>query len=193
MRRGMTLLELLILLAIVLAIIFVALPTLRPIEVGSKESFARERLRFIYEKERGYFLRNGTFDAFSVLAGDENGGPFLDRRFTGEDHRERGIIFTGPTGPTEDLMLEAKLPDGTRITLDDKGRFKTHKPEPVPDEPTPLLSPEQVIPMIGGEADDAPGPAGRADGAPGEGPPSVEKPGDETAPPVDEPEEPPAE
>jgi len=184
MRRGMTLLELLILLAIVLAIIFVALPTLRPIEVGSKESFARERLRFIYEKERGYFLRNGTFDAFSVLAGDENGGPFLDRRFTGEDHRERGIIFTGPTGPTEDLMLEAKLPNGTRITLDDKGRFKTHKPEPVPDEPTPLLSPEQVIPMIGGEADDAPGPAGRPDGAPGEGPPSVEKPGDETAPPV---------
>lgn len=174
-HRGMTLLELLILLAIVLAIIFVALPTLRPVEVGSKESFARERLRFIYEKERGYYLRNGTYDAFSVLASGENGGPYLDRRFTGDDHRERGIIFTGPTGPTEDLLLEAKLPDGTRITLNDKGRFRTQKPEPVPDEPTPLLSPEQVLPEFGGDADDAPRQQG--------GPPSVEKPGDETAPP----------
>jgi len=181
----MTLLELLILLAIVLAIIFVALPTLRPIEVGSKESFARERLRFIYEKERAYFLRNGTYDAFSVLASGENGGPYLDRRFTGEDYRERGIIFTGPTEPTEDLMLEAKLPDGTRITLDGKGRFRVHKPEPVPEEPTPLLSPEQMLPQFGGDAGDAPRPAG--------GPPPVEKPGDEAAPPEDEPEEPPAE
>lgn len=192
MQRGMTLLELLILLAILLAIIFVALPTLRPIEVGSKESFARERLRFIYEKERGYFLRNGTYDAFSVLASDENGGPYLDRRFIGEDHRERGIIFTGPTGPTEDLMLEAKLPDGTRITLDEKGRFRTHKPEPVPEEPTPLLSPEQVLPEFGGEGD-APRPTGRPDGAPGDSPPPVERPGEETAPPETEPEEPPAE
>lgn len=175
----MTLLELLILLAIILAIIFVALPTLKPVEVGSKESFARERLRFIYEKERGYFLRNGTYDAFSVLAGDENGGPFLDRRFIGEDHRDRGIIFTGPTGPTEDLMLEAKLPDGTRITLNDKGRFKTHKPEPKPEEPGHMLRPEQVLPEIGGDADEVQRPAGR--------PPSVEKPGDEAAPPEEKP------
>jgi len=184
-QHGMTLLELLILLTIVLAVIFVALPTLRPVEVGSKESFARERLRFIYEKERGYYLRNGTYDAFSVLASGENGGPYLDRRFIGEDHRDRGIIFTGPTEPTEDLLLEAKLPDGTRITLNDKGRFKTHKPEPMPDEPAPLLSPEQVLPEIGGDADGAQRPAGS--------PPSVEKPGDETAPPENEPEAPPAE
>ena len=181
----MTLLELLILLTIVLAVIFVALPTLRPVEVGSKESFARERLRFIYEKERAYYLRNGTYDAFSVLASGENGGPYLDRRFTGEDHRDRGIIFTGPTGPTEDLLLEAKLPDGTRITLNDKGSFKTHKPEPKPEEPGHMLSPEQVLPELGGDAGDAPHPAGR--------PPSVEKPGDEAAPPPDETDEPPAE
>lgn len=189
----MTLLELLILLAIVLAIIFVALPTLKPVEVGSKESFARERLRFIYEKERGYFLRNGTYDRFSVLASGENGGPYLDRRFIGEDHRDRGIVFTGPTEPTEDLLLEAKLPDGTRITLNDKGRFKTHKPEPMPEEPGHMLSPEQVLPEFSGDGDDAQRPAGRPGGAPGEGPPPVERPGDETAPPENEPEEPPVE
>jgi type II secretory pathway pseudopilin PulG len=182
----MTLLELLILLTIILAIIFVALPTLKPVEVGSLESFARERLRFIYEKERAYYLRNGTYDAFSVLASDENGGPYLDRRFTGEEHRERGILFTGPTEPTEDLLLEAELPDGTRITLDDKGRFRTHKPEPEPEEPAPLLSPEQMLPQFGDGADEVPRPERGEDA----GPPPVEKPDDEAKPPEDEPEEP---
>lgn len=182
----MTLLELLILLTIVLAIIFVALPTLKPVEVGSLESFARERLRFIYEKERGYYLRNGTYDAFSVLASGENGGPYLDRRFTGDEYHERGIVFTGPSEPTEDLLLEAKLPDGTRITLNDKGRFRTHKPEPESGEPAPLLSPEQMLPDFGGGAGEARPPEGGEDA----GPPPVEKPDKAAEPPEEEPEEP---
>jgi len=126
---GMTLLELLILLTIVLGIVLVALPTLKPVRVDNLEAFAREKLRYIYEKERSYFLRNGKYDRFSVLASDENGGPYLDRRFIGDEYMERGIVFSGPSAPTEDLLLEARLPGGARITVDSKGNFKTQKPK----------------------------------------------------------------
>ncbi len=187
LRRGMTLLELLIVLTVVLVLIFVALPTLKPVEVGSLESFARERLRFIYEKERAYFLRNGTYDRFSVLAGSENGGPYLDRRFIGEDYRERGVIFTGPNGFTEKLLLQAQLPDGKRITLDDKGSFRTHQPEEEPAEPVPLLDSEALKLEVPGRTHDAtPGADGEAGAAapPREGggenepPPPVRPPGE---------------
>jgi len=174
-RGGMTLLELLILLTAVAVVVLVALPTLHPPKAGNLETFARERLYFIYEKERAYFLRNGTYNSFAELASGANGGPYLDRRFLGEDYRERGVVFSGPDGPTEELLLTATLPDGWRITLDSKGRFRTHKPPPQ-QEPGGLLNPEQVLPDFrrpGAEGE----PSGRTPPAgSGEGPPPVELP-----------------
>lgn len=179
---GMTLLELLILLTIVLGIVLVALPTLRPVQVDDLEAFAREKLRYIYEKERAYFLRNGKYDTFSVLASDENGGPYLDRRFIGEEYMERGIVFSGPIAPTEDLLLEARLPGGTRIAVDSKGNFKTQKPKEQgqPGEEPPGLLDEMMNP------DAFPGADGGQTPAEGTGPPPSPPPdeGGRTPPPV---------
>lgn len=151
MRQGMTLLELLMALTIVTAIVFVAIPTLRPVKATSIEAFARERLRFIAQREQAYFLRNGSYDRFSVLASPENGGPFLDSRFATDDYRERGIIFTGPQDKSDKLLLEAQLPDGTRIMLNEKGEFKVASPSGSGDLiPNPQdMVPE--IPRVGGE------------------------------------------
>jgi prepilin-type N-terminal cleavage/methylation domain-containing protein len=152
MRHGMTLLELMMALVIIAAIVFVALPTLQPVKATNVESFARERLDYIAQREQAYFLRNGTYDRFSVLSGATGGGPYLDRRFATDDYRERGILFIGPKGPEEKLLLEAQLPDGSRITLNEKGEYK--KLPPVGSGAGLIPTPEAVspeIPRAGGE------------------------------------------
>jgi len=154
MRQGMTLLELLMVLVIIAAIVFVAIPTLRPVKATSLVTFARERLNYIAEREQAYFLRNGKYDRFSVLTALSGGGPYLDRRFATDDYRERGIIFIGPKGPEDKLLLEAQLPDGSRITLNEKGEFKALPPLGTGGE---LPSPEQLTPQIPG-AESTPAP-----------------------------------
>ena len=186
MRQGMTLLELLMVLTILAAIVFVAIPTLRPVKATSMEAFARERLRFIAEREQAYFLRNGNYDRFSVLTARENGGPFLDSRFATDDYRERGIIFTGPQDKSDKLLLEAQLPDGTRIMLNEKGEFKVAAPSGSGDLiPNPQdIAPE--IPRIGGEQPAQPAQPGpqpqpqprlKPGGGGGEPPPELPMPG----------------
>jgi type II secretory pathway pseudopilin PulG len=147
----MTLLELLMVLVIIAAIVFVAIPTLQPVKATNVESFARERLDYIAQREHAYFLRNGTYDRFSVLSGATGGGPYLDRRFATDDYRERGILFIGPKGPEEKLLLEAQLPDGSRITLNEKGEYK--KLPPVSNGADLIPNPDAAppIPSTGGE------------------------------------------
>jgi prepilin-type N-terminal cleavage/methylation domain-containing protein len=155
-RHGMTLLELLMVLTIIAAIIVVAIPTLRPVKASNLAAFARERLNFIAQREQAYFLRNGKFDRFSVLAGNTGGGPYLDRRFATDDYRERGIIFIGPKGAEDKMLLEAQLPDGTRITLNEKGNFKVLPPGGGGDL---IPNPENMVPQIprvGGETSEPP-------------------------------------
>ncbi len=52
MRQGMTLLELLMVLTILAAIIFVAIPTLRPVKATSMEAFARERVKAAWQMQQ---------------------------------------------------------------------------------------------------------------------------------------------
>jgi|GEM_PF-2498010 len=161
----MTLIELLILLAIVFVVVFIALPTLNPVRTRDVERFARKHLLYLYERERAYFLRNGHYQSFAVLAKVENGGPFLDRRYTGTEYRERGVVFKGPEGESSELLLTAELPGGKKfLQVDAKGRITEHKGSP--------------------SAESA------ATEQPGESAPPAERPEAETPPPLVPPKEP---
>ena len=164
----MTLIELLILLAVVFVVVFIALPTLKPAKSSNVERFARKRLQYLYERERAYFLRNGHYNSFAVLAQAENGGPFLDRRYTGVVFQERGVVFKGPEGETSKLTLTAELLQGNKyFRIDSKGRITEHKGKPRSEVPAPEKTPESTVPQEHREA-------GAAE------PPKVEIPTDES-------------
>lgn len=142
-NAGMTLIELLILLAVVFVVVVIALPTLKPVRSSDVERFARKHLKYLYERERAYFLQNAHYQSFTVLAQPENGGPFLDRRYTGTEYRERGVIFRGPQGETSHLVLTAELPGGERyFRIDTKGNITEHKGKPSTAAGSPKTTPE---------------------------------------------------
>lgn len=153
--KGMTLIELLILLAFFVIIFAIALPTLKSPEVTDIEQFARRELKYLYERERAYFIRNGKYASFAELAKEENGGPFLDRRFVGKTSiNERGVLFTGPSGDSDKLIITAKLPGGTKtLQVDQTGQITVVKTEEKAEKESPLSvpkielpSPEDVVP-----------------------------------------------
>ncbi len=123
--KGMTLIELLILLAFLVIVLLIAVPTLKSPKITDVEQFARNQLKYLYERERAYFLRNGHYESFAELAKPENGGPFLDRRFEGVDRiSDRGVTFIGPAGKTDKLKITAKLPGGLmELVVDSSGQI----------------------------------------------------------------------
>ncbi len=130
-QQAMTLLELLIILGFLVMILFIAFPTLRSPKITDVEQYAKDQLKYLYERERAYYLRNGYYDRFSELAKPENGGPFLDKRFLNRDEIvDRGIKIVGPSEKSDNLLITATLPGnlGT-LSVDHTGRIKLTKPK----------------------------------------------------------------
>lgn len=121
-RRGVTLLELLIILTVVVVLIFIALPTFRPTEQESNVELAKERLHYLYNQEQQYYSLHGEYAPLPMLAEDEKLGAAFDQRFAATEALVEGVKFKGPdtTGPIFSII--ATLSDGTRYKVDQLGQ-----------------------------------------------------------------------
>lgn len=120
-RRGLTLLELLIIVAIIAVAIFIALPTLKPTAIESTAEFAKQQLEYLHGRQQEYYNRNGTYAPLSVLAADSLIGRTYDQRFAQDQSVVEGVVFTGPTEQTGHYQIVAELEDGTRYRIDQTG------------------------------------------------------------------------
>jgi type II secretory pathway pseudopilin PulG len=118
-RRGITLLELLILLAIAGALMLIALPTLHPSEEEATMDFAKGQLRYLYSMERQYYALHGKYAPFGDIAKDQQMGRTFDRRFASERPVVNGVTFEGPVGGQ--ALIYATLPDGSKYRIDQTG------------------------------------------------------------------------
>jgi Tfp pilus assembly protein PilE len=122
-RAGLTLLELLIILAIAAVVVFVAAPTLQPTEGEATLKYAKEQLTYLHSQELEYFNRNGNFARLSVLAADPVIKERFDQRFATDTSVVEGIIFRGPAKEGIIYDITAELPDGARYKIDQTGRI----------------------------------------------------------------------
>jgi len=125
--RGITLLELLIILAAVAAVVLIALPTLKPTAREAKVAFVKQQLEYLADKEQQYFLHYGTYAPLSKLAEDEVVGKDFDTRFTEDEVTVEGITFTGPRAEAKIFDIIAELPDGTSYRVDQSGEVRAFK------------------------------------------------------------------
>ena len=121
----MTLLELLIVLAAVAAIIFVALPTLRRSEEEAAADLAKDSLRYLYGMEQRYNARHGEYGTLLEIAKDPSLGKDFDKRFAVEKPLVNGVSFTGPVSKGSTFVITATLADGTKYRIDQTGEIKT--------------------------------------------------------------------
>ena len=120
-RAGLTLLELLIIIAVVVVLIFIALPTLRPTEVEADAEFAKQQLQYLHGREQQYFNMHGNYAPLSVLADDERIGPGYDQRFAFNESVVEDVVFSGPSVEAKSYTIIAKLTDGSRYKIDQTG------------------------------------------------------------------------
>jgi len=120
-RAGITLLELLIVLTIIVVMVFIALPTLKPTDQEQKIAFAKEHLAYLYEQEQAYFNIHGTYASMSALATDEQLGPDYDQRFAFDESVVEGIVFRGPTTETRIFDIVAVITDTIKYKVDQTG------------------------------------------------------------------------
>ena len=120
-RWGLTLLELLIIIAVVAVLVFVALPTLKPTEEEASADFAKEMLEYLYAREQAYYSLHGTYAPLSKLAADEQIGRDFDQRFSSDESTVEGIVFRGPATEAKIFDIIATLPDGSRYKIDQTG------------------------------------------------------------------------
>jgi type II secretory pathway pseudopilin PulG len=124
-RRGITLLELLIVLAIVFVALFIALPTLQPTEEEQQITRAKDHLQYLHSREQLYYSQHGEYAPFSVLAKEASGGTPFDKRFESDNPQVDGISFTGPRVKAKIFDIIAKLPNGTQYRIDQTGVIKS--------------------------------------------------------------------
>jgi prepilin-type N-terminal cleavage/methylation domain-containing protein len=123
-QRGLTLLELLIVLMIAGVIVLIAIPTLRPSDDEARVEFAKTQLRYLYNQQNTYFTRHGRYAQFSEIAGDPELGPLFDSRFVEDSPIVEGVKFTGPRPGSPVLELTATLPDGSAFIIDGRGEIR---------------------------------------------------------------------
>lgn len=120
---GLTLLELLIILAVVVVLIFITLPTLRPTEIESKAEFAKQQLQYLHAREQQYYNAHGTYAPLPTLGADELIGRTFDSRFAQNQAVVEGVVFTGPTEEAGHYQIIAELEDGARYKIDQTGNI----------------------------------------------------------------------
>jgi Tfp pilus assembly protein PilE len=122
-RAGVTLLELLIILAAAAVVVFIALPTVKPTEQEASIKFAKDQLEYLHSKELQYFNRNGKFAPLSVLAADETLQQDFDARYSTDTSVVEGVVFRGPEREGIIFDIIAELPDGSRYKIDQTGKI----------------------------------------------------------------------
>jgi Tfp pilus assembly protein PilE len=129
-RQGITLLELLIILAVVFVIMFIAIPTLKPSEEEAIIERAKEHLMYLHSKEQKYFALHGEYAPFTELAADPEVGANFDKRFNNAQPLVDNITFTGPTTKSKIFDIVAKLPNGVTYRVDQSGVIKAMQTVP---------------------------------------------------------------
>ena len=117
-RSGLTLLEFMIIMAVVGAVIFVAYPTLQPTAQEAHIEEVKGYLRYLGAREQEYFMRNGTYAPLAKLAEDEIVGLGFDGRFAVAEPKVNGVKYTGPANEAKIFDIVAEFPDGTKYKID---------------------------------------------------------------------------
>jgi prepilin-type N-terminal cleavage/methylation domain-containing protein len=121
LRRGLTLLELMIVIAIIGVIVLIALPTLNQSEEEATISFTKQMLQDLHTLEQQYYNIHGKYGTFSLMAEDPQLRGNYDMRFKSNVSIVEGIKFSGPLEPQNYYVIIAELPDGTKYRVDQTG------------------------------------------------------------------------
>ena len=130
MESGLTLLELLIIAAIVAGIVLVALPTLQPTAEEAIIEQIKTNLRYLAAQEEEYFVRYGTYAPLTKIAEDPAIGKTFDQRFAVEAPVVDGVVYTGPQKEATVFDIVAEIPktderDAIKYKIDGTGEVKT--------------------------------------------------------------------
>ena len=106
--RGFSLLELLIVVAIILIIATIAIPSLLRSRQAANESGSVSNIRTINTAQVTYISTNGNYGDFTNL----NGSGLMDDRFSADGAIVGGYVYTLYGGGTGDYQVSA-LVDGT--------------------------------------------------------------------------------
>jgi type II secretory pathway pseudopilin PulG len=123
-RRGITLLELAIVLSIAGVAFWIVLPTLRPTGDEANIEFAKESLAYLHTQQQLYFNLHGQYAPMSKLATDPALGKRFDKRFAKDDVEVRGVKFSGPKAVGITYEIVASLPaEAGRYKVDQTGNI----------------------------------------------------------------------
>ena len=104
-RKGFTLVELMIVVAIIGILAAIAIPNFLKFQAKSKQSEAKTNLKGIYTAETGYFGENNTFNSFDKV----NWSPVGTARY----HYDVGTATNVPDPPSSGTLATAGSTDAT--------------------------------------------------------------------------------
>ena len=122
-RRGITLLELAIILSVIAVAFWIILPTLNPTGDEASIDFAKEQLTYLHGREQAYFNLHGEYAPLSAIAKDPPLAKQFDKRFAKDDVEVNGVKFSGPKTPGATYEIVAILPkEAGRYKVDQTGQ-----------------------------------------------------------------------